>query len=128
LTLPAICRAVRDCAGACDRHVYPCFIHPRDTTSDSIERPGPVCLARSSRDRIVDRRAPAFLAGRDGKGRALSAELRRYLLMTDHQAPHSGNLSVFNSPESWGRWTAVLDRNQSEGAQFVAGRIERRRL
>jgi hypothetical protein len=149
LTLPAICQFGRDYAGARDRYVYHYFIHPRDTASDSIQRPGSVYLARSPHDRIFDRRVYEFFAGRDGKGARWSADLarkapvfedpagvgwvlsvswnaglRRYLLMTDHQESNRGNLGVFDAQAPWGPWTTALYLNQSEGAQFGAGRIE----
>jgi hypothetical protein len=149
LTIPTICQFGKDYAGARDRYVYHYFIQPRDTTSDSIQRPGTIYLARSPRDRIMDRKAYEFFAGRNGKAPRWSSDverkapvfedpsgvgwvlsvtwnagLKRYLLMTDHQASNRGNLGVFDAPEPWGPWTTALYLNESDGTQFGNGRVE----
>lgn len=149
LTIPTICQFGRDYAGARDDYVYHYFIHPRDDTSDSIQRPGAVYLARSSRERLMERTAYEFFAGMKGSrpvwsagaggkrpvfedpggvGWVLSVSynpgLKRYLLMTDHTASNRGNLGVFDAPQPWGPWTTVVYWSEADGAGFGAGRVE----
>ncbi len=147
LTIPTICQFGKDYSGARDGFVYHYFIHPRDAASDSIQKPGAVYLARCPQERIMDRSAYEFLAGmkegkplwnadpsrkapafedRSGVGWVLSVGynpgLKRYILMTDHQAANRGNLGVFDAPKPWGPWTTALYLN--EGTNFGNGRIE----
>lgn len=150
LSIPTICQFGRNYSGARDGFIYHYFIHPRDKTSDTVQRPGTVYLARCDQHRLMDRSAYQFLAGvirgrpvwsddiaqkqpvfedrNNGTGWVMSvtynAGLRRYLLMTDHIASNRGNLGIFDAPEPWGPWTTVLYANESQGTNFGAGRIE----
>ncbi|MCC6860806.1 MAG: DUF4185 domain-containing protein [Bryobacterales bacterium] len=150
LAVPTICQFGRDYAGARDRYVYHYFIHPRDETSDSIQVPGAVYLARSPSSRLMDRRAYEFFSGLNG-GRPLwtsavsrkqpvfedrangvgwvlsvawHAGVRRYILMTDHKRSNRGNLGIFDAPEPWGPWTTALYLDEAQGTNFAANREE----
>jgi hypothetical protein len=150
LTIPTICQFGKDYAGARDGYVYHYFIHPRDETSGSVQRPGTIYLARSPKDGLMNRAAYEFFAGmkagqpswtadvtrkqpvfedrENGIGWVMSvsynAGLKRYFLMTDHTAADHGNLGVFDAPAPWGPWTTALYLNQAEGTNFGAGREE----
>jgi Domain of unknown function (DUF4185) len=150
LSVPTICQFGRDYAGARDNYVYHCFIHPRDVTSDSIQTPGTIYLARSPVNRLMAREAFEFFAGRrnkqalwtpdvrrkqpvfedraNGVGWVMSvtynAGLRRYILMTDHGRSNRGNLGIFDAPEPWGPWTTALYLNETDGTNFAAKREE----
>ncbi len=149
LMIPTICQFGRNYSDARDRFVYHYFIQPRNDKSDSIQRPGAVYLARSDRERLIEREAYEFFTGlergrptwkkdvaqkapifedREGTGWVMSASynagLRRYLLMTDHTASNRGNLGIFDAPEPWGPWTTVMYLDESQATNFGAGRIE----
>ena len=150
LSIPTICQFGRDYAGARDGCVYHYFIHPRNESSGTVQKPGTVYLARSPRDRMPDRASYGFFAGmrgaepewtrdvtrkkpvfedRDnGVGWVMSVTfnpgLRRYPLMTDHIHADRGNPGVFDAAEPWGPWTTVLYLNEAEGTNFAAGRNE----
>jgi hypothetical protein len=149
LTIPTICQFGRDYAGACDGFVYHYFIHPRDQTSGSIQRPGTIYLARSPRNPLWERAAYQFFSGMEnrrpqwssdvrrkqpvfedpnGVGWVLSvsynAGLRRYLLLTDHTQADRGNLGIFDAPQPWGPWTTAVYWSESQGTNFGAGRVE----
>jgi predicted amidohydrolase YtcJ len=145
LTIPTICQFGKDYSGARDGYVYHYFIHPRDETSDSGQRPGTIYLARSPKDRLLDRGAYEFYAGQgwssdvtrkqpvfedrhNGVGWVMSvsynAGLKRYLLMTDHTISNRGNLGIFDAPEPWGPWTTALFLNEADGSNFGTGHVE----
>jgi hypothetical protein len=149
LTIPTICQFGRAYAGARDEYVYHYFIHPRDLTSDRVQKPGAIYLARSPKRRLMERAAYEFFAGLDkghplwtpeiarkrpvfedrenGVGWVLSvnynAGLGRYLLLTDHTVSNRGNLGIFDAPEPWGPWTTAVFLNESDGTSFGAGRL-----
>ena len=128
LSIPTICQFGRDYAGARDGCVYHYFIHPRNESSGTVQKPGTVYLARSPRDRMPDRASYGFFAGmrgaepewtrdvtrkkpvfedRDnGVGWVMSVTfnpgLRRYPLLTDHIPADRGNPGVFDAAEPLG--------------------------
>jgi hypothetical protein len=143
LTIPTFCSFGRDDAGARDEYVYSYFVRPRYGPGPSrdprayrsgfdVHRPGEVYLARTPRERILERPAYQFYAGSDsgaprwssslgdkhpafvdpnGVGWNLSVSynpaLRRYLLCTEHGWSHLGRLGIFDAPEPWGPWSTV---------------------
>ena len=149
LTIPTICQFGKDYSGARDGYVYHYFIHRRDGANDTIQRPGTVYLARSPKDKLMDRAAYEFFAGlrkgrpdwtrqaaakrpvfEDGNGVGwvlsvtYNAGLKRYLLMTDHTVSNRGNLGIFDAPEPWGPWTTALYLDKAAGANFGSGHVE----
>lgn len=142
--VPTICQFGRDYAGARDEYVYHYLIRFRSFTGPDdapdrnlwlvVQRPGAIDLARVPKDRMLDRAAWTFFAGRDDEGRPIwtdnldqrrpvfedvaggvgwnvnvsyNAGLRRYLLCTEHGESHEGRLGIFDAPEPWGPWTTV---------------------
>jgi hypothetical protein len=122
-------------AGARDEYVYAYFTRvdpPPDKPRNWVhEVPGRVDLARVPRDRILDRTAYEWFAGRDDRGAAAwtrdmaaratafedangikvvsacyQARLKRYLLVYN---PHDnrGHFGLFEAPEPWGPWRTV---------------------
>jgi hypothetical protein len=143
LTIPTFLNFGRDYAGARDGYVYSYYIKPawgpakatkRSDSTFDVHRPGAVFLSRVPKDRILEREAYEFFAGRDGQNAArwsadlgekrsvfadagngvgwnlsvsYNAGLRRYILCTQHTAIAEGNLGIFDAPEPWGPWTTV---------------------
>lgn len=127
----------RDYAGARDDYVYAYFTRidhppPPDKPRNWVhETPGRVDLARVPKDRILDRAAYEWYAGRDEQGKAawtpamasraavfedangikiVSAcyqpRLRKYLLVYNPR-DNRGNFALFEAPEPWGPWRTV---------------------
>jgi hypothetical protein len=99
----------------------------------NCQKPGIIYLARVPVDQIRDCKAYTFFAGikndkprwtRDineklpvfrnekGVGWCMSViynrGIERYLLVTEHNETHRGNISIFDAPDPWGPWTTVL--------------------
>ncbi len=149
--MPAVCNFGKEYAGARDRYVYVYLIrfqsyegpdnYPDKVDWLNVQRPGMIDLARVPVDRMFDRAAYEFYAGRDGRGPRWTGEimqrvpvfenrdgvgwcmnvsynagLKRYLLTTEHSETHRGNLGIFDAPEPWGPWTTVYyGRNWGKG-------------
>ena len=119
--------------GARDNYVY-----VASQANDSAYGFAPeIVMARVPKDRVADREAYEFFAGRDESGRpkwsadigqrapifhdphgtqriaiTYNAALKRYILTTSHlppgvEATHTAALGVFDAPEPWGPWTTV---------------------
>ena len=79
--VPTICNFGRDYAGARDDYVYHYLIHFRslsgpDNYEDkapylNVQRPGAIDLARVPKNKMLDRAAWTFFAGRDPAGNPL---------------------------------------------------------
>jgi hypothetical protein len=149
LTIPTICQYGRNYAGARDKYVYHYFIAPRDASDYLVQKPGAIHLARSPKNRLLERAGYEFLAGFRGKhpvwtsdlskkkpafedadngvgwvcSVAYVAGLKRYILMVDHTASSRGNLGVYDAPEPWGPWTTVSFLSEAAGNQFGAGHV-----
>lgn len=106
--------------------------YDRAGNATSMMAPGNIYLLRVPGSRMMDREAWQFFAGMDrGKpvwsknadekqpvftdrngvgtpmGISYNKEMKRYLLTTEHTAPESGMLGIFEAPEPWGPWYTV---------------------
>jgi CubicO group peptidase (beta-lactamase class C family) len=149
LAIPTICQFGRGYDGARDEYVYHYFIDPVAEFLFARLPPGRVWLARSPKDRLMEREAYEFFAGvdergkprwtadvarkravfedRNGTGWNLSVSynrgLGRYVLMTEHVITSQGNLGMFEAPEPWGPWRTAAYRNTAAGTQFGRTRV-----
>jgi hypothetical protein len=99
-----------------------------------VHQPGAIALMRVPAASILDRQRYEFFAGLDQAGNpnwtkdlparkavfedqngvgwntsvSYNAGLRRYFLITEHDASMRGNIGIFDAPEPWGPWTTVL--------------------
>lgn len=98
----------------------------------SMMAPGNIYLLRVRGSRMMEREFWEFFAGMDRDkpvwskekeekqpvftdrngvgtpmGISFSRELKRYLLTTEHTAPESGMMGIFEAPEPWGPWATV---------------------
>ena len=119
-------------AGARDDYAY-MYAAERNSDAWEVHAPGRVMLMRAPKNRLMDRAAYRFFAGRDARGaprwsaniaeRAPVFEdpngarlpsaiyntgLRRYLLTTTFAPRGAGNIAISDAPEPWGPWTTVL--------------------
>jgi hypothetical protein len=119
-------------AGARDYYVY-MYASERNNLVWEPHTPGQVMLMRAPKDRLLDRSAYEFFAGRgaggaprwsasvaerapvltDANGARLPSViynpgLGRYFLLASRAPRRSGNISIFDAPEPWGPWTTVL--------------------
>lgn len=150
LMIPTICQFGRGYEGARDGYVYHYFLHPRNDISDHIQKPGTVYLARSPKERLMERESYEFFAGmagaeprwtrrveekqpvfedrENGVGWVLSVShnqpLGRYILMTDHTVSNRGNLGIYDAPEPWGPWTTIAYLDESKGTHFGNGHVK----
>jgi len=137
LVIPTILNFGKDYAGARDTYVYHYFIHPSNTASLTIQKPGKVYLARVPKGQLMTQSAYEFFTGLDSSGNprwsttvsskvpvfqdlnngigwtmsvSYNPGLKRYLLTTEHtqSVPYGGNIGIFDAPEPWGPWTTVL--------------------
>jgi CubicO group peptidase (beta-lactamase class C family) len=121
----------KDYAGARDGFVY-VYSHDGDSAYEAADR---MVLARVPKDRIRDRTAYEFFAGRGGDDRpawtkdlyrragvfsspgrcwrssiSYSPALKRYLwvqILPGHDPRLQGGLGIYEAPEPWGPWTTV---------------------
>ncbi len=131
MVMPTILNFGRDYNGARDGYVYHYFIKLQDPGRLAVHKPGRVYLLRVPKKDLMRREAYEFFSGtaqrpawsrrmadrkavfRDPRGVgwcmsvSYNAGLKRYLLMTEHDATVKGNIGIFDAPEPWGPWTTV---------------------
>jgi hypothetical protein len=136
LITPTFLQFGRGYIGARDAYVYIYAIHltsenPKKLT---VQKPGLITLMRVHREKVLKRTAYEFFAGYDNYGEPLwthdfkmrkpvfedpngvgwnmsvsyNPYLKRYLLITEHEATMESRLGVFDAPEPWGPWTTVF--------------------
>lgn len=128
---PTFCQFGRNNADARDDYVYSYATRLQDA-DDKMQVPGMIDLIRVPKDRIMQRDAYEFFAGRSPQGSptwtpdlharrpvfedpngtrrtsvVYQPGLRRFFLCTPHGQPDSGNLGIFDAPEPWGPWTTI---------------------